>query len=216
VHMEIRTILREILRQTDWDQSELATRLKVSQPTISRWMDDKKPQEPKIKQRDRIVALAEKHGIVNGHNKGAYRTISIVGYVGAGGQVAYGEGQGPFGEAPMPPKDATARTVAVVIRGDSMAPLADGWTVYYDDRRDPPTEDLFGKLCVAISMHTTPLNIHNAPASRSTVQQSQPIWPPPNTPAAIICNQPSLPKWHSRRATPRLSKAATSQSCWAT
>jgi hypothetical protein len=146
--MEIRTILREILRQTDWDQSELATRLKVSQPTISRWMDDKKPQEPKIKQRDRIVALAEKHGIVNGHNKGAYRTISIVGYVGAGGQVAYGEGQGPFGEAPMPPKDATARTVAVVIRGDSMAPLADGWTVYYDDRRDPPTEDLFGKLCV--------------------------------------------------------------------
>jgi hypothetical protein len=26
--------------------------------------------------------------------------------------------------------------------------LEDGWIVYYDNRRDPPTNDMYGKLCV--------------------------------------------------------------------
>lgn len=49
----------------------------------------------------------------------------------------------------MPPKNGTETTVAVVVRGDSMAgQLEDGWIVYYDDRRAGPSEDLLGRLCV--------------------------------------------------------------------
>ena len=40
-------------------------------------------------------------------------------------------------------------SVAVEVRGDSMRGIAeDGWLVYYDNRRDPPTDDLIGEICV--------------------------------------------------------------------
>jgi phage repressor protein C with HTH and peptisase S24 domain len=39
--------------------------------------------------------------------------------------------------------------VAVLVRGDSMSgTLDDGWTVYYQDRRDQPDETLHAKLCI--------------------------------------------------------------------
>ena len=143
--MQIRAILEDVLRKTGWNQTELAERLHVTQPTISRLLHG---AEPKLKQRDRIVGLARKLGIVNGTGM-EQATVPIVGFVGAGGQILYNEGQGPFGEAKMPPKNATETTVAVVVRGDSMAgQLEDGWTVYYDRRHSPPTEGLIGKLCV--------------------------------------------------------------------
>lgn len=73
--------------------------------------------------------------------------VDIVGYIGAG-QTIYQEAQGPLGTANAPPK-LTQNTVAVVVRGSSMAGIAeDGWVVYYDDRREPPTSDLMGRLCV--------------------------------------------------------------------
>lgn len=75
--------------------------------------------------------------------------VSIVGYVGAGSEAHfYQEGQGTGEEAPMPP-EAGANTVAVIVRGDSMPGIADeGDLVYYEDRREPPTDDLIGRLCV--------------------------------------------------------------------
>jgi hypothetical protein len=49
----------------------------------------------------------------------------------------------------MPPTGTPGGLVAVVVRGNSMrGQLEDGWTVYYRDRRDPPTEDIHKKLCV--------------------------------------------------------------------
>jgi lambda repressor-like predicted transcriptional regulator len=77
-------------------------------------------------------------------------TVPIVGLAGAGpeGTVAFSESDGELGEAPVPP-GATDSTVAVEVRGTSMRGIADdGWLVYYDDRRDPPTEDLLGLPCV--------------------------------------------------------------------
>ncbi len=133
------------MRERDWTQAELAEQLKVKQPTVSRWM---KGSEPKIKQRDKIGALARRLGVVKGREL-EETVVPIVGYVGAGGQILYNEGQGPFGEARMPPRNATPSMVAVVVKGDSMAgQLEDGWTVYYDKRHSPPTERLLGKLCV--------------------------------------------------------------------
>lgn len=74
--------------------------------------------------------------------------VPLVGFVGAGAEASFfASGQGPFGEAP-PIDGANERTVAVEIRGGSLGPIFDRWLCYYDDRRDPPTEDLLGKLCI--------------------------------------------------------------------
>jgi len=144
--MQLRPILREIQRVKGWTQNEMAGHLKVTQPTISRWY---KGQKPEIDQRDRILGLAKKLGLVDSYASMDDFSIPIVGYVGAGGQILYDEGQGPFGEARMPPDGASRTTVAVVVRGDSMSgQLEDGWTVYYDNRRIPPSTDLLGRLCV--------------------------------------------------------------------
>lgn len=141
--MQIAPILEEMIRTKEWTQGDIATKLGVSQPTVSRWLEG---SEPKIKQRDKIVNLARKLGILP---SGDESTVPIVGYVGAGGQILFTEGQGPFGEAKMPPGGASKATVAVVVKGDSMAgQLEDGWTVYYDRRQTPPFGSLLGHLCV--------------------------------------------------------------------
>lgn len=75
--------------------------------------------------------------------------VLVVGYVGAGAAaVFFQDGQGALEEVERPP-EASDHTVAVVVRGESMAGTAeDGWLLYYDDVRTPPSEDLFGRLCV--------------------------------------------------------------------
>lgn len=144
--MELKTILRAIQKERRWNQTELAKKLRVTQPTVSRWYKDSKPE---IDQRDRILELAVKVGVIHNSEKFQGLSVPIIGFVGAGGQVLYGEGQGPFGEATMPPSGVRPSTVAVKVRGDSMAPqLEDGWLVYYDNRQEPPTDALFKKLCV--------------------------------------------------------------------
>lgn len=75
-------------------------------------------------------------------------TVPVAGYVGAGSQTHfYAEGQGPLDEAAAP-DDATPDTVAVEVRGDSLGPFFAGWTIYFDDRREPVTDDLVGQLCI--------------------------------------------------------------------
>lgn len=74
--------------------------------------------------------------------------VALVGFVSAGSDaVLFAEGQGPFGQVAAPDW-ASARTVAVEVRGNSLGPLFNGWRIFYDDRRDPPTEDLIGAICV--------------------------------------------------------------------
>lgn len=70
----------------------------------------------------------------------------VVGHVGAGAEMYFESGQGPFGEVALPPR-APDGTVAAEIRGDSLGPF-NGWFAYFSDRRDPPTTDLVGELCV--------------------------------------------------------------------
>lgn len=74
--------------------------------------------------------------------------VSIVGYVGAGGQAFYGDGQGELGEAPRPP-GFPIEGVALIVRGDSMPGVADdGSVIYYAQRNEQPTDDMLGKVCV--------------------------------------------------------------------
>ena len=75
--------------------------------------------------------------------------VPVVGDVGAGAETRLNrEGQGTFDWVPAP-RDATPGTVAVRVRGTSMAGLIDdGALLFYDDRRDPPTADMNGTLAV--------------------------------------------------------------------
>jgi phage repressor protein C with HTH and peptisase S24 domain len=75
--------------------------------------------------------------------------VPVVGDVGAGAEThLYREGQGPF-DWVRAPRDAKPGTVAVRVRGTSMAGLIDdGALLFYDDRRDPPTADMIGALAV--------------------------------------------------------------------
>lgn len=76
-------------------------------------------------------------------------TVPIVGLAGAAadGSVVWLDA-GNLGDAPMPP-GGNERTVALEVRGESMRGIAEnGWLIYYDDRREPLTDDLLGELCV--------------------------------------------------------------------
>lgn len=88
--------------------------------------------------------------LFSGEGDAGRLSVPIVGLAGANpdGSINYGDGQGELGDAPMPP-GGSEKTVAVEVRGDSMRGIADdGWLVYYDDVRDPPTDDLSGEVCV--------------------------------------------------------------------
>lgn len=76
-------------------------------------------------------------------------TIPVVGYVSAGSETHYfSDNDQHLDEVEMPP-GGTEKTVAVQVRGTSMPGIADdGWVIYYDDIRSPPTDDLLNKLCV--------------------------------------------------------------------
>ncbi len=75
-------------------------------------------------------------------------TVPVAGYVGAGSETHFYSGlQGPLGEAAAP-DEATPDTVAVEVRGESLGAFFDGWMVYFDDRREPVTDDLIGEICV--------------------------------------------------------------------
>jgi phage repressor protein C with HTH and peptisase S24 domain len=145
--MDIPRIIIE-LERLGLTQDQIATAAGVAQPQISRWKNG--VSVPMTINRDKLLRYAAKKGVIESPEGMEQNTVPVVGYVGAttGEVILYQEGQGPFGEARMPPR-GTRRTVAVRVSGNSMAPmLEDGWTVYYEDRREPPTDDLFGKTCV--------------------------------------------------------------------
>jgi transcriptional regulator with XRE-family HTH domain len=76
--------------------------------------------------------------------------VEIVGLVGADteGQRVYGAGHGQLGWVERIP-GANDNTVAVIVRGNSMRPYAeDGGIIYYDDRRDPPSNDMLGEVLI--------------------------------------------------------------------
>lgn len=104
-------------------------------------------------------ATAEKYGrafkveplwLLHGVGVPKRQEVPVVGLVGAGpgGSVAFAESDGELGEAPTVP-GVSDKTVAVEVRGESMRGTAEeGWLVYYDDRKTPPTESMLGQLCV--------------------------------------------------------------------
>jgi phage repressor protein C with HTH and peptisase S24 domain len=93
-----------------------------------------------------VAWLAHEQGTIS-ENPNVTPIVGLAG-AGANGSVKFGDAPGQLGEAPLAP-GSTAETVALEVRGESMPGIAnDGWLIYYDDRREPPSEEMFGELCV--------------------------------------------------------------------
>jgi repressor LexA len=139
----IQQIVAELLALTGDTQTQLADKLGVSQPTVTRWL---KGAEARQQNLGGILALARQYGIVHSMSdiEQIKTGVDVVGYVGAGGAVAFSEGQGPFEQVEAPP-NTTPTMVALRVKGDSMSPMiGDGWLVYYD-RHDLSSEIAAGK-----------------------------------------------------------------------
>jgi DNA-binding Xre family transcriptional regulator len=79
------------------------------------------------------------------------RVVHVVGYIGAGAEIYPFDDHAPgdgLREAHCPAGMDPRRTVAVEIRGDSMAPIADGWLAFYTRDPDYGPSDFLGHLCV--------------------------------------------------------------------
>lgn len=115
----------------------------ISQPEIQRWYVGDRP----ISKRGAIV-LAPLIGRTPEELLFQERSVRIVGKVGAGAEAHYYSGMEEFLGLARFPQNGSETTVAVEIDGDSLGAGYHGWIAYYDDRREPPTEDLLGKPCV--------------------------------------------------------------------
>lgn len=134
-------------------QSELARRVGVTPQTIQAI------EAGKTKKPANIVAIAEAVGetaeyLMDGTSgKGGNshpKETPIIGVVQAGtAAIDYSVGDGQtLGEVERPAM-ATHSTVALEVRGDSMGGrVEEGDIVFYDERREPVTPDLYGKLCI--------------------------------------------------------------------
>jgi transcriptional regulator with XRE-family HTH domain len=151
--MDYPPVLREIMRVGELRQTDLAKRLKVTQPTVSRWLKGAKPE---VDQHQRIITEARRLGVleeeqpidIDEPEAPPGRTARVVGYVGAGAEAHfYAVSQGDLDEVPAP-DGSTEATVAVEIRGDSLGLMFDRWLVFYDQVRSPVTPDQIGRLCV--------------------------------------------------------------------
>lgn len=83
-------------------------------------------------------------------DRGILTIVRIVGLAGASvsDEVLFDCDEQDLGEAPMPP-GGTKMTVAVQIKGTSMRGIGeDGWLFYFEERREPMTDDLLGELCI--------------------------------------------------------------------
>lgn len=143
--MDYPRLITKILLNSDVNQVDLARHLKVTQPTISRWKSGL--QKPEHDQKEAILAYAATLGILDGSE--VKSTVPIIGTIGVGAEVSRPEDDiASSRRAGMPPT-ANRDTVALVVQGDNMLPMAEnGWIIYYDNTSNPPSDEIIGKLCV--------------------------------------------------------------------
>jgi transcriptional regulator with XRE-family HTH domain len=133
---------------------ELRIKAGLSQDELARRMGTTRSQIAKLERGERrltdkwIERAAKALGVPMAAIIGA-GTVPLVGLVGAGAQLVFHhETHGPFDEVEAPPA-SSASMVAVEVKGDSMRGFADdGYLLYYEDRREPVTDDLLDQLCI--------------------------------------------------------------------
>jgi transcriptional regulator with XRE-family HTH domain len=77
------------------------------------------------------------------------QTVPVVGTVGAGAQV-FATADPPEGKRKVraPPRQESAKTVALEVEGDAMLPIEDGWLLFYSRDYEGVPIECIGKLCV--------------------------------------------------------------------
>jgi transcriptional regulator with XRE-family HTH domain len=124
-------------------QAELARSSNTSQPHVRRLENDERKLTKEWAERFAPHVHEHAEDLVFGTF-----TVPIVGKVGAAAEAHYHADAGGFLGLAKRPRGGNERTVAVEVDGDSLGAGIDGWIVYYDNRREPPTDDMIGKLCV--------------------------------------------------------------------
>lgn len=146
-------VIKDMLATGGMTQAEFAKRLKVTQPTVSRWLNGS--QKPEIDQHERIAAEAARIGLDHLISRASALPeeddepagVPVKGWVGASAEAEYYPEETRLDLAPTI-SDATAKTVAFEIRGTSLGDWFDRWFVYFDNERRPPEPELIGEPCV--------------------------------------------------------------------
>lgn len=145
-------MIRRLREAKGLTQTQLANLIGTKQPQIDRLEKAGTPKGRKVT-KEWAEKLAPHLGVKAVDllfSEPGEEAIELVGAVGADteGQRVYGSGQGQLGWVePIP--GANENTVAVIVRGSSMRPYAeDGGIIYYDDRRDPPSDDMLGEVVI--------------------------------------------------------------------
>lgn len=139
--------IRAARKAKNWSQRELAQRVGVTPQSIQ-VIESGGVRSPQNLAQIAQVLGVNPYFLLDGTLSGN-ALVPIIGIARAGtGEIDYSLGQGNLGEVEAP-EMSTAQTVALEVRGDSMGGrIEEGDIVFYDDRREPVTPDLYGKVCV--------------------------------------------------------------------
>lgn len=166
--MEFKDRFGQARKSKGLSQQEIARAFEISRAAVSLWEQGRSVPDP-----DKMPDLATMLGVQTewlwsgrgDMSAGDQRTISLVGYVGAGAEIfpfddhAMGSG---LDELPAPP--GLEDCVAVEVRGDSLYPAYwPGDRVYYRRYRDGVPSLALGQECV--------VQVHNGPMLIKTVKR---------------------------------------------
>ncbi len=133
-------------------QQRFADQLEVSQPTIARWEAGRDtPADLHIERMSELSGLSIAEFRYGPIKPKPAKMVSVVGHVGAGDEVypfddhALGAG---LEEVDCPATLTNRDIIAVIIRGDSMLPLQDGWLLYFERNHIGVPERCLNELCV--------------------------------------------------------------------
>lgn len=123
---------------------------------------------------DKAVQYARRFGVRlewlvsgNGPMKDGLK-VPVVGYVGAGAEVLSEDAHAKGGGFEMvdAPTGAGSDVVALLIRGESMHPIGDGWLIFYRRDQDGVPSDCVNRLCV-VKVHDGPTLLKELRAGKS-------------------------------------------------
>lgn len=133
-----------------WTQAQLAERLDVGTPTVTRWENGARAPS-----NDDVVKIAQLFGVkpawLMGWDVGGPSSVPLLGYIGAGAEVFpvddHAKGQGL--DVVSPPFWVEPDCVALRVRGDSMLPaIPDGAVILYRRDIDFEAAHCLNRLCV--------------------------------------------------------------------
>jgi transcriptional regulator with XRE-family HTH domain len=145
--MELKDRVKIARQNAGLSQSELARRIGIAPQAIQAI------ESGRVRQTKHILAMSRELDVspeyLSGETVNLNFRTPIIGIARAGTEdILYEVGQSNLGDT-EPPEMSTDKTVALEVRGSSMGGrIEDGDLVFYEDRREPVTPDLYGKVCV--------------------------------------------------------------------